>query len=179
MILRQNTINSDVVLNLRPGNEQSDHMPRLFVIGKHQQMSESKAKNIYSKENPQERLARVYIVKRNTLDQSNVDIKVETTIGSCNITYNGKEVQIQRDSLFRGNYGICGAHSGQRYNELRTPQNRCKTKRNSLHHGHLLKTNNPAMRWNASNERHATPNIQKKTHCTAIQFQAQDVHKLH
>lgn len=122
IILRQNA-NNEVVLNLRPANQQSNNAPLLSVNGKQQQLSASKVQNIYSNENQREWLARVYIVKQNTLDQSNVDIKVETAIGNYQVTYNGKQVQIHRDSFFRGNQGICGAHTGQWYNELKSPQN--------------------------------------------------------
>lgn len=123
IIVRKNA-NSEVEINLRPGNQQSNQAPRLFVNGMQQQMSESKVQNIYSNENEREWLARVYIVKRNTLDQSNVDVKVETAVGGYQVTYNGKEVQIYRDSFFRGNQGICGSHSGQWYNEQKSPQNK-------------------------------------------------------
>lgn len=122
IVLRQNA-NGQVVIKLQPANQQSNDLPRLSVNGKQQQISESMVKNIYSNENPREWLARVYIVKRNTLDQSNVDIKVETSIGNYEVTYNGKQVQIYRDSFFRGNQGICGSHTGQWYNEMQTPQN--------------------------------------------------------
>lgn len=123
MVLRQNA-NDEVVLNLRPGNQQSNNLPRLSVNGKQQKISESKVHNIYSNGNPREWLARVYIVKRNTLDHANVDIKVETAIENYQIAYNGKQLQIQRDSVLRGNEGICGSHAGQWYNELKSPQNK-------------------------------------------------------
>lgn len=123
IVLRQN-VNDEVVLNLRPGNQQSDNIPRLSVNGKQQKISESKVHNIYSNGNPREWLARVYIVKHNTLDQANVDIKVETAIENYQVAYNGKQLQIQRDSVLRGNQGICGSHTGQWYNELKSPQNK-------------------------------------------------------
>lgn len=123
IVMRRNA-NDEVILNLRPGNQQSNNAPRLFVNGKEQQLSESKVQNIYSNGNPQEWLARVYMVKQNTLDQWNVDVKVETAIGDYQVMYNGKEAQIYRDSFFRGNHGICGSYTGQRYNELKSPQNK-------------------------------------------------------
>lgn len=122
IVVRRNA-NDEVLINLRPGNQQSKNAPRLLVNGQQHQMSESKVQNIYSNKNQREWLARVYMVKRNTLDQSDVDIKVETAFGDYQITYNGKEAQIYRDSFFRGNHGICGSYTGQRYNELKSPQN--------------------------------------------------------
>lgn len=125
IVLRKDANSGETVLNLRPGNQQSNDVPRLSVNGKQQQqMSESKVQNIYSNGNPRELLARVYTVKRNTLDESKVDIKVETTIGNYEVTYNGKQVQIQRNSILRGNQGICGSQTGQWYSELKSPQNK-------------------------------------------------------
>lgn len=123
IVLRQNA-NNEVVLNLQPGNQESNNAPRFSVNGKQQQLSESKVYNIYSNGNPREWLARVYFVKRNTFDQTKVDIKVETAIENYQVAYNGKQVQIQRDSVLRGNQGICGSHTGQWYNELKSPQNK-------------------------------------------------------
>lgn len=124
IVLRQN-VNDEVVLNLQPGNQESNsNIPRLLVNGKEEKVSELKVYNIYSNGNPRKWVARVYIVKRNTLDQTNADIKVETAIESYQIVYNGKHLQIQRDSALRGSQGICGSQTGQWYNELKSPQNK-------------------------------------------------------
>lgn len=123
MIVLHQQFKNDIELVLSPQN-QPNNVPQVYVNGKEVKVTKS-AYEIYSTENPQKELARLYAVEQ--FDRNGdklMVVKVEIKSGKYEVIYNGKEMKIRSNTLFRNNGGICGAFTGQQINELKTPQNK-------------------------------------------------------
>lgn len=121
IVLHQQNEN-DITMRLKP-RAQHNNIPRVTVNGKEQDLSQSSTVYVRSTENPNEVLARVYVVEGHQQGQKPA-ILVEITQGNLQVTYDGKNVQFRSKSLIRNNRGICGSFNGQRANELKSPQNK-------------------------------------------------------
>lgn len=127
IVLHQKKHN-DITVQLSPRNERNN-IPRFYVDGQEQDLSQWSAV-VRSTENHKEVLARVYVTERQQHQQQGQQnevvrsLRVETTSGKLEITYDGKNVQIRSKSFARNNRGICGSFNGQNANEMKSPENK-------------------------------------------------------
>lgn len=122
MVLHQKT-KKDITLRLSPSRHGSGKVPQLFVNDQEQKLSPTMNIPVYSNEYPKEILARAFVVEQNTMNGQRYGVMVETKLGHLEVTYDGEWVKIRSKSLLRNNRGICGSFTGQKTNELKSPQN--------------------------------------------------------
>ncbi|XP_055312945.1 vitellogenin-A1-like [Sitodiplosis mosellana] len=146
IVLHQQNKN-DITVQLSPSTERNNS-PRLFVNGKEQDLSQSSTVEVPSTENPNEVLARVFVVEGQQQARS---LRVETTQGNMQVTYDGQNVQFRSKSLYRNNRGICGSFNGQNANEMQSPQNKVINNDKEF-----------AASWAVVNENSATDNVMKQ-----------------
>ncbi|XP_031636119.1 vitellogenin-A1-like [Contarinia nasturtii] len=131
IVLHQKNKN-DITLRLAPrdndesSSSTSNKAPRLFVDGNEKDMNSKSSSSVRSTENPKEVLARVYVTKEQQSVSENParGLRVETKLGDLEVKYDGKSVEIRSKSMYRGNRGMCGAFTGQKTNDLKSPQNK-------------------------------------------------------
>lgn len=123
IVLHQNTKN-DITLRLSPSKQGSNNVPRLFIDENEMDVTETMTKDVHSTENNKQLLARAFVSERDEMNMKKYDLTVETEMGKVVVIYNGEDVQIRSNSLFRNNYGVCGSFTGQQTNEMRTPDNK-------------------------------------------------------
>lgn len=134
MVLHQKT-HHDITLRLAPQQSSTKNVPRLLVDEQEKELSSENVNEIYSTENPQKVLARVYVINgvhgSGDENQRRNSLRVETKSGNSwgnpwdnlEVTYDGENVQIRSQGPNRNNYGVCGAFTGQVFNELKSPKN--------------------------------------------------------
>lgn len=114
----------DITLRLAPRKDGSS-TPRFFVDEKEKQFSSSRTEEVRSKDNPNEIMARVYVMEeRQGKMQEERTVRVETNVGNLEVNYDGKNVQIRSNGILRNNRGVCGAFTGQSANEMKSPDNK-------------------------------------------------------
>lgn len=123
IVLHQNN-EKDITIRLSPSNQASNSVPRLDVNENEKDIAETMTEEVYSTGNNKRLLARVVVNKQDEKDGKKHDLKVDTELGDLEVIYNGEDVQIRSKSIFRNNHGICGAFTGQKTNELKTPDNK-------------------------------------------------------
>lgn len=123
IVLHQNA-QKDITVRLSPNQEQSNDVPRVYVDDKEETLQNQMTKAVHSTDDAKKVLANVYVVKRGAKGSEKHEVKVETKQGNLEVTYDGKNVQIQSKGMIRNNRGICGAFAGQQTNDLRSPDNK-------------------------------------------------------
>lgn len=118
----------DITLRLSPSAQQGqkDAIPRFHVDEIEQELRPKTTFEVLSKKDSKMTLARVFLVKAIEKHSSEPKyvVRVETEISQLLVKYDEERLTIRSKSMSRNNRGICGAYTGQKTNDLKSPDNK-------------------------------------------------------